>query len=235
MVCSSHKNSFLMVLLVATFGTMVGCDRIGKTVLKSAVTGATVRTVSHSSDDEVRGIFAAANAQCPIRMDAFTTLERIDVIDDVNVEYHYRVNQQGSKLVAKLDTQLLQQLAVEQMQGNPIAVAVAERGLSVRHVYHDESNVELLAYVINKSVIEGDTDPVVVDQSNPFAAIAESLKEQSETEEWSTDVEPDEVDELNADSEAAIEENDWLSEDETSEKKDEPQPWRVQTNPFFEA
>ena len=44
-------------------------------------------------------IFEIADAQCPVRIDAFTTLERIEVMDDVNVEYRYRVSKQGSKMV----------------------------------------------------------------------------------------------------------------------------------------
>ena len=77
------KNVFKFTASVLSLGIFTGCGDIAGTVLKDAINDVvTVRTISHSTTDQVREVLERTNQKCPIAMDAFTTLERVEVLED---------------------------------------------------------------------------------------------------------------------------------------------------------
>jgi hypothetical protein len=101
-------------------------------------------------------------------MDAYTILQEIKVLDDHRVEFRYLVNEQGKQLTSGLSQCAMRTAAVKAMQGNPLAVAIAERDLSVEHVYNDASGNRILSYTIDREVLAGRQPLQGTSQSNPF-------------------------------------------------------------------
>ena len=97
---------------------LVGCDKVAKLAVKETLENVGAAAIDGSSGEEIREMFAQANAACPRKMDQFTTLESITMVDDRHVEYRYKVNQEGRTLARKFDKQVLQQAAIKMMQGN---------------------------------------------------------------------------------------------------------------------
>jgi len=238
------KHTLIVAVVLLPFGVMTGCDAMLKDILETAVNDVAVRDVSLATGDQLNATLDQINQQCPIKMDAFTTLQRVEVIDDANVDYIYSVNQRGAKRIGNVKTRDLQAAVIEQIKGSVIAVAIADQGLVVRHLYRDESGGELLSYVIDRSVLEGNLDMLGQDHANPFAAPtatnvslagaipvtddpprergADKVSSSSENRQRGDDAVPFEP------------EADWAPKDLTPEKSNEPQPWRIQSNPFFE-
>ena len=106
------------------------------------------------------------------------------------------------------------------MKGNPVAVAISEHGLSVHHIYRDESDVQLFSFVIDDAVMAGEASGPSVAQPNLFGT---------------SDAQSHDEAELNVGTGDGVDQNDWLPKDLTPEKHHEPEPWRVQNNPYFEA
>tara|TARA_R110002049_G_scaffold2750_8_gene22151 strand:- start:65308 stop:66027 length:720 start_codon:yes stop_codon:yes gene_type:complete len=239
------------VLTTFIIGGVSGCQRVGETVLRSVVPGASIRNIEDASPDQLVEMIEQTNEQCPVAMDAFTSLEHIKVIDDLNIEYQYSVNQKGSRLVGDMDANLLRDIAVEQMKGNAMAVAVAERGLRVRHVYRDETGQPLLQYTIDQQSIAGESskpdDSVQQVKSTKIADVlflpedpATQLREPTSLQdEFFTPqvdlAEPQDQANGQATDENAEPKTQWVPEDLSPSHVDETQPWRVQKNPFFES
>lgn len=149
----------LSLLLLAP---IAGCD------IKSAMQQFGANQVKSSSKDEVRKMFEQANAACPQKTDAFTTLNEGVIIDDNTIEFRYSVDKCGERMLAAVDQQTLKKNAVEVMKGNPMAVAVADRDLTIHHLYESKTGVQVLAYEINKETLAGNFNPVGKEKSNPF-------------------------------------------------------------------
>jgi hypothetical protein len=49
-----------------------------------------------------------------------------------------------------------------------MAVAIAQRDLSIEHIYQDSRGNHILSYTINRAVLEGDDDPIGSERVNPF-------------------------------------------------------------------
>ncbi len=136
--------------------------------VKEAMREVGAKVVEGSSDKDLMKMFETANAACPTRMDAFTTLEDIKLIDEQRAEFRYIVNDEGKQLLTRVNKRMLKKAAVEHMKGNAIAVAVAERDLSIEHIYEDSQGKHLLSYTINRAVLAGDLDPIGDEQANRF-------------------------------------------------------------------
>jgi hypothetical protein len=120
------------------------------------------------SDEELRNIFEAANAACPVRMDEFTTLEGVEMVDDKRVEYRYVMNDEATKIASRLDRRAMKKSAVDHIKGNPVAIAIAQRELVAEHIYEDSAGNHVISFIINRAVLEGDLEPTGSQQSNPY-------------------------------------------------------------------
>lgn len=150
--------SFVFTLMLS------GCD--GKS-FRDFVGNGNVERAQKMTDDEILKMFKEARRICPRRVDPFTTLEDIVVLDDTHIEYRYKVSQQGSLLVQRMDAKALRSQAIQGMRENKMAVAIAEKDLDIQHVYENHAGAIILSYTINKDVLEG-REPIGAEQSNPF-------------------------------------------------------------------
>lgn len=157
-------------LLVFSCCLLCGCSDIVKTGMSGVMQAVGAQAVEGCSDEDLVKMFKRANDACPTRMDAFTTLEEVKLIDQGKAEFRYIVNHQGKQLLTRIDKQTLKKSAVEHMKGNAMAVAVAQRDLSIEHIYEDTRGNHLLSYTINREVLEGNLSPVGDERSNPFTA-----------------------------------------------------------------
>lgn len=142
-----------------------GCSKAG---FKGALQNAGVRMLRNSSNESLQEMFEQANKSCPRRMDAFTTLDEIVMVDGNRVEYRYIVNAAGRQLASQLNKNAMRKAFVDNMKGNPMAVAIAERDLAIDHIYNDESGDYVLSYTINRSVLEGTAQATGSSKSNPY-------------------------------------------------------------------
>ena len=163
----SFSQACLSLFVLGTL-TLNGCDPANMGAFRGVAEKVGAKVVSKSSDDEIREMFEKTNKQCPVKMDAFTTLERVNMIDEQNIEFHYKVNDKGRRLVKGISKERMRQNAVEHMKGNAMAVAVAERDLSIQHIYEDRFGGHILTYTINKAVLNGEGFQAD-QQANPFA------------------------------------------------------------------
>lgn len=158
-----------LVLLCAVLAVFAFCSAgCSQQTVQTLIKTAAVKALKNTSDESLRKMFEQANKQCPQRMDAFTTLEEIVMIEDNRVEYRYKVNAAGKQLASRLDTNAMQQAFVDNMKGNPMAVAIAERDLAIDHIYNDESGNYVLSYTIDRAVLDGTADPSHTPRSNPY-------------------------------------------------------------------
>jgi hypothetical protein len=67
-----------------------------------------------------------------------------------------------------MDPREMRKHAVENMMGNAMAVAIADRDLSVEHIYKDAAGDRLLAFTINRAVLDGEEDAIGRKRFNPF-------------------------------------------------------------------
>ena len=248
---------FRTLLCLFALGSLAntGCEPANMGALRGVVEKVGAKMVNRSSDEDIREMFRKANDQCPVKMDAYTTLERVTMIDEQNIEFHYKVNQKGRNLVKGLSKDRMRQNAVQHMRGNPMAVAVAERDLTIQHIYEDQFGGHILSYTINKGVLSGQ-QPIPREQDNPFAVKtvkAEAAKGENEFVNEEADVsEPDAAESTKA---VAAEEEpefeqplDLELEPEFEPEPDPadllPQPYKpaertkenpagIQSNPFF--
>ncbi len=238
-------SSFAIGLLGIT-----GCDPANMGAFRGVAEKFGAKVVNKSSDEDIREMFRKTNDQCPIKMDAYTTLERVTMLDDKNIEFYYKVNDKGRKLVKGLSKERMRKNAVEHMKGNAMAVAVAERDLTIVHVYEDRFGGHILTYTINKDVLNGQ-EPIGKEQGNPFAVktvkakaeeqpseAAEPAEAAVETE--SSDAEPIATDQPLSEPEAALESYlepepdpvDLLPQQYRPEERSTDNPAGVQSNPF---
>ena len=162
----SRFNLRLTFVIVSLASCLVcGCGQNG---VRGILQQVGAKAVERSSEDELRKMIDSTNDLCPQRVDAFTTLKEVELIDDTNVEFRYVVNNAGKKFAARFDKRALREAMVEHMRGNAMAVAIAERDLSIQHIYHDELGGHVLSYTINRAVLAGDFDPLGAEKSNPF-------------------------------------------------------------------
>ncbi len=153
------------VLLIAAIGCLAaGCGDVANIALK----GTLAKVVDSSSDEAIRSMFEQADAACPTRMDAYTTLESVKMIDDKRVEFRYKVSNEGKSLASRFNKQVLKKAAVAHMKGNAMAVAIAKRDLSIEHIYEDVFGGHILSYTINKQVLAGDLDAAGDKQTNSY-------------------------------------------------------------------
>jgi hypothetical protein len=162
------RDQIFAGLLVAASCLAVGCGDIAKVALKNTLKNAAGSSGEATSNDDIRAMFEQANAMCPRKMDAYTTLESVKMIDDRHIEYKYRVNNEGKNLARQFDKDLLRRAAIKMMKGNAIAVAIAKRDLSIEHVYEDAFGGHVLSFTINRQVLEGNPYPLGDEQANPF-------------------------------------------------------------------
>lgn len=160
-------KSTLQFLLVVCCIPAIGCD-VAKIALNGSLDGVAASATADSSDDAIREMFAQANAACPTRMDKYTTLESVTMIDDQRIEFHYKVNNEGKNLARRFDKQALKKAAVNHVKGNRMAVAIAQRDLSIEHIYEDAFGSHILSYTINKQSLAGNLNPLGREQENPF-------------------------------------------------------------------
>ena len=169
-------------LLATVVLTLAGCDPASMGQFRGVAEKMGAKAVNGSSDEEIREMFRKTNDQCPVKMDQFTTLESVVMVDDKNIEFNYRVTDQGRKLVQGISKDRMRKSAVTHMKGNAMAVAVAERDLTIRHIYEDRFGGHILSYTINKTVLAGG-QALGEEQGNPFAVnTVSSEPEQDVTE-----------------------------------------------------
>ena len=143
---------------------LAGCSDIAKMALQEIGASA----VSGTTDEGMLRLFEQADAACPRRMDAYTTLENVEMIDGTSVEFRYLVNDAGKQFMSGMDPREMRKHAVENMMGNAMAVAIADRDLSVEHIYKDAAGDRLLAFTINRAVLDGEEDAIGRKRFNPF-------------------------------------------------------------------
>ena len=138
-----------LLALVAGCGELpqAGIDQIG------------ARAVAAPSDDSIRQMFEAADRACPRKVDPYTTLNEVKIVDDTNIEFHYVVDGAGAEFASRIEKKTLRAAMIDQMRGKAVARAVAERDLSIRHLYDDASGRRLLAYTIDRSAFDGASNP----------------------------------------------------------------------------
>jgi hypothetical protein len=164
-------------LLVAVSSCLaVGCGDIAKLVLNSSLESDNSPVAEDAPVEELRQMFEQVNELCPKQMDAFTTLESVKMIDDRRIEYKYRVNNEGKSLARRFDKDLLRKAAIKMMKGNAMAVAIAERDLSIEHIYVDAFGGHVLSFTINQQVLRGNPYPVGREHENPFGVQTVSAK-----------------------------------------------------------
>ena len=200
---------------------LTGCDPADMGAFRGVVQKVGAKVVDKSSDEEIRQMFEQANSQCPMKMDPYTTLEEVKMLDDKNIEFYYRVNDQGRRLVKGLSKDRMRANAVEHMRGNPMAVAVAERDLSIQHIYEDKYGGHILSYTINKDVLAG-RQTVASELQNPF--VVKPVKAEKDQDLTETDAEANEL----PDNEPAPK-----SESEVASADDQPLP-SVEDEPVVE-
>ena len=166
-----------IVLSFSVFMLFGGCDKLAKSALKGSLSKVGATIVESSSDDEIRNMFEQADAACPRTIDVHTTLEHVKMVNDQHVEFHYKVNDQGMEMVTYFDKVSMKKSAVDHLKDNPMAVAIAERDLSVEHIYEDDIGTHLFSFTINKHTLAGDLNPIGETQSNPFNVQTVSAKE----------------------------------------------------------
>jgi hypothetical protein len=228
-----------------------GCDPANLGGFRGVAEKVGAKVVSKSSDEEIREMFQKTNKQCPIKMDAFTTLERVDMIDEQTIEFHYKVNDKGRRLVKGISKERMRQNAVEHMKGNAMAVAVAERDLSIQHIYEDRFGAYVLSYTINKAVLNGEgtegeqqANPFTVTTVNaePEAVVVSEPAQQAEPTERVEPMEPREAAETSEQSSEVEMEVVPVSDPQPEPADLLPQPYQpetlpgpagIQGNPFF--
>lgn len=164
---NSQRTLLVTLLLVGTVA-IGGCKDIARASLRGAMEKVGARAVEGSSDQQLRSIFESANAACPVQMDAFTTLEGVEMIDDRYVEYRYLMTEEATEIASRIDKRAMKRAAVEHIKGNAVAVAMVERDLVVEHIYEDAAGNHVLSFIINRAVLEGDLEPLGTERSNPL-------------------------------------------------------------------
>ena len=154
----------LMCVAVLGFCITSGCDDLGIVIKDEA--GAKV--VDASSRENVLEMFRNMNSECPVTMDEYTKLVRVDVLDDHNIEFRYVVNQKGRNIVKQLSKDWLRDNAIREMKKNKTVVAVADKDLSIQHIYEDHFGGHVLSYTINKQALNGNPFPIGSKRGNPF-------------------------------------------------------------------
>ncbi len=233
-------------LLVGTTLAITGCDPANMGALRGVAEKVGAKVVSKASEDDIREMFRKTNDQCPVKMDVYTTLERVTMIDEKNVEFFYKVNDKGRKLVQGISKDRMRQNAVQHMKGNAMAVAVAERNLTIRHIYEDRFGGHILSYVINKAVLEG-REPIGDQQGNPFSVKTVKAKATKDVTASAIEVEPTDTESVAAEEsdaepvsvlepapEPEPEPEDLLPEPYKPAKRTRDNPAGVQANPFFD-
>ncbi len=243
---SLHRACGVLFVAAACCAT-TGCGKVAKMALKGTLENVGAEIVDNSSDDSIRQMFEQADALCPTRMDAYTTLESVKMIDDRRVEFRYQVNNEGKNLARRFNKDLLRKAAVDHMKGNAMAMAIAKRDLSVEHIYEDVFGGHILSYTINKQVLAGNDYPTGDRRTNPFnvQTVKADPKDQvnvknekpadEETEPAASSATPD----LNAplvEPPAEIEPpKPELPQQIQPQKRTKENPAGVQSNPFFDA
>jgi hypothetical protein len=171
-----RKQIFAGLLVAASSWLAVGCGDIAKLALQSSLQSGGSPATEEAPIEEIREMFAQANRLCPKKMDAFTTLEAVKMVDDRRVEYRYRVNNEGKNLARQFDKDMLRKAAIRMMKGNAMAVAIADRDLTVEHIYQDGFGGHVLSFTINRQVLRDNPFPVGSEQEEPFGMHTVSAK-----------------------------------------------------------
>ena len=150
-------------------------------VLRGAVMGASAKAVSEVSDEDVVRMFEQVNNACPRKVDKWTRLVEVKVLDDQSVEYRYEVSDTGKRMVSKASRKLIRQNMVQAMKGNPVAVAIAERDMVIEHVYKDRSGNKLMSFAITRSMLNGEASLEGFEADGPFAATSVSSEQAEPT------------------------------------------------------
>jgi hypothetical protein len=220
------------VVLLPGLVSTTGCDQLAKDVVRSGASRFAARAVTHSTPSDVREMLAKANARCPLPVDAFTTLQRIEMVDESTVSYFYLVDDRGSQMLAEIKARTLRRNAIEQMRGDPVAVAVTTHGLKVRHVYHDDEGRMVLCYTIDAETLGRKRVEVATEQPPPSSEPVDDSKTTADEDPSAAIGQAGESEgEVNADDES------WMPQDLTprSKKRKEDESWKIRENPFFEA
>ncbi|NND96070.1 MAG: hypothetical protein HKN47_01935 [Pirellulaceae bacterium] len=214
-------------LLAVSCMALTGCNRGAMAMLRKTAQKVGAKAVEGSSDEDIRVMFEKANSACPTRMDEFTRLMEVKIVDDQNIEFRYEVNDRGRRLVQRIDQDQLKKNAVAVMKNNEMAVAVAERDLSIQHIYEDKHGSYLFSYTINRDVLDGNFYPSGREKSNPFAGGDVEVKTVSNNVDPATL--PKEIQEL-------TERKDLAKPVKTKRsRRDKTNPASVQGNPFLDA
>lgn len=205
-----------------------GCGEFGNVGMNEAIQQVGAKVVEGSSDEALLTMFEKANAACPRRMDAYTTLVEVQLIDPGKAEFHYVVNDQGKTLVKKVSKRALEKAAVEHMRGNAMAVAVAERDLTVEHIYEDKRGRQLLSYTINREVLQENLGPRGMKQA--VSSDVKTVKAGSDDLVVDADVG---VDESESEKTPARIVKPPMPKQFRAPKRNKSNPAGVQGNPFF--
>ncbi|TWT92063.1 hypothetical protein [Stieleria varia] len=99
---------------------------------------------------DVRDVFLQANLTCPIRLDAFVTLEEVNMVDDNKVEFLYLVNRTGTPIFRVMDPEVMKAGILKRVQGGPMAKAVIQYDLTMIHTYFDEDGDTISEYTVDR-------------------------------------------------------------------------------------
>ena len=158
-----------LVAMCFTSVLCTGCSQDALMALRDVAEKAGARVVDGSSDDDILEMFRKANRNCPTRMDEYTTLVEVKIVDEQTIEFHYRVTDTGKRLVSRMSPDLVKRKMVDVMKANEMVVAIVDRDLSIHHMYEDRYGGHVLSYMINREVLNGNLNPNGSEKANPFA------------------------------------------------------------------
>ncbi len=240
---------FALAITSACLATS-GCGKVAKVVAKGAIEQVASDVADGGlSEQDIRQMFEQVNAACPRQTDQYTTLESVKMIDDRRVEYRYKVTREGKNILRRIDKEVLRKAAVDHTKGNAMAVAIAERDLTVEHVYEDAFGSHVLSYTINKQVLAGNYYPLGEEKGNPFATStvkadpSQQVVVKTETAPSTGETQPSEQETPTAPEQTIPEtvtepepkvEKPSLPTQYRSQQRSTVNPAGVQSNPFFD-
>lgn len=143
------NRSWIAAFLAATSTLLSGCGGLKKD-------DATDQPVQEL---DVREVFLKANQSCPIRMDAFVTLQEVNMTDVSNVEFLYEVNEKGTPAFKLIDEAKIKDGIVNRVKSGSMSRIVVDSDIMMRHAYFSTEGELLGEYVIDQYDLTGKSRP----------------------------------------------------------------------------
>lgn len=219
------KSAALFGLMALSFALNAGCGDVA-----SMMANAT------SSDTEVdyqkvMKMFRDADADCPTTVDQWTTLVAVNIVDERNIEFRYEVSDEGRNLVRRIPKEQMRRTAIAAMKRKRMVVAVAEKDLSIQHIYEDRYGSYVLSYTINRQVLDGNLYPTGSEKTNPFAADEKVVKKSVAEQIFATEVGMTREDDVTFPKSGS--DVNFPSQIKTSRRGNKDNPHGVHANPYL--